>query len=253
MFHLGRSGSTVLGDVLAQHSRIYWGKEIYSPLFADWKRENGGREVRGEMPRDALDLARRHASLAMWRTFGMEVKPFHFDLIGYRGAEYIDGLRRLGFDRFIILDRDNRLRKIVSSVIMHQDPSAKHYRSGDSVSAQKVTLDVERISIDFSTRTLLECLTDYDQQISSLDELLADDQVLRVVYEEDVEADPIVGYSKICRFLDLQPQSPTVRLKRTNPYPLSELIENYNEVRCYLTGTKYEWMLEESELMAVGS
>jgi len=33
MLHLGRCGSTVLGNLLSQHAALYWGEEIYSSIF----------------------------------------------------------------------------------------------------------------------------------------------------------------------------------------------------------------------------
>lgn len=69
--------------------------------------------------------------------------------------------------------------------------------------------------------------------------------VLRLTYEEDVERDPRVGYRRICSFLEIKPHDVPVRLGRTNPFTLGELIENFDEVRQALDGSQYGWMLEE--------
>lgn len=37
MFHIGRSGSTVLGDLLDQHSSVYWDGEIYQSFYRAWE------------------------------------------------------------------------------------------------------------------------------------------------------------------------------------------------------------------------
>jgi hypothetical protein len=65
-------------------------------------------------------------------------------------------------------------------------------------------------------------------------------------YEEDVEEDPQRAYRRICRHLHLPVHESTVQKSRTNPYPLFDLIENFDVVRSLLRGTDYEWMLEDA-------
>jgi hypothetical protein len=36
MFHAGRSGSTVLGDLLGQHPRVFWDSEIFQTSSERW-------------------------------------------------------------------------------------------------------------------------------------------------------------------------------------------------------------------------
>ena len=78
-----------------------------------------------------------------------------------------------------------------------------------------------------------------------LEEQLIDKNVLHLSYEEHIQDNPKEAYLKICEFLQIKPKKVDVRLSRTNPYPLKDIIENMDEVRDYLHGTPYEWMLEE--------
>jgi uncharacterized protein with von Willebrand factor type A (vWA) domain len=69
--------------------------------------------------------------------------------------------------------------------------------------------------------------------------------MLRVTY-----ADLINNWDETTRhiqtFLDVTPQPLKQSTRKQNPYPLSELITNYDEVATALRDTDREWMLEES-------
>ena len=67
---------------------------------------------------------------------------------------------------------------------------------------------------------------------------------LHLVYEDDIEQSPKVAYEKVCEFLGVEAVEVECLYQRINTAPLSEIIENYDEVREYLRGTRYEAMLE---------
>ena len=67
---------------------------------------------------------------------------------------------------------------------------------------------------------------------------------LHLVYEDDIEQSPKVAYEKVCAFLGVEVFEVEYRLQRLNPKPLSQIIENFDEVREHLSGTRYEEMLE---------
>ena len=243
MFHIGRCGSTVVGEQLKRHPKVRWAGELYSPIFLRWQRRNGGVETVGEMPADGIDILRRNMRLALHRFYGFEVKPFHFRLIGYSPESFVHHLEALGFSHFILLDRKNRLRKIVSSVIAHQEGAKYHIRRSAKARKTGAYLNVEEVRIDFEAKPLLQYLVDYDHQVETLNTLLQGKKLLKLTYEEDVREDPRKAYSRICEFLDLQPTNASVALSRTNPFPVREMIENVEEVEAVLRGTSYEWML----------
>ena len=57
MFHIGRSGSTVLGKMLDEHPEIAWDGEVYAPIINLWRLRPGGETI-GPMPSDALRIVR---------------------------------------------------------------------------------------------------------------------------------------------------------------------------------------------------
>ena len=45
-------------------------------------------------------------------------------------------------------------------------------------------------------------------------------------------------------FLGLEPFSAQITLRRINPEPLTELIENFDDIKTVLKDTDYAWMVE---------
>jgi hypothetical protein len=244
MFHLGRSGSTVLGDMLARHPAMFWAGEIYSPIFRQWRHKHGGVETVGEMPEDAMVTLQKSMRSALHHFYGFEIKPFHFRLIGYRPSAFLRHLDALGYTHFILLDRKNRLRIIVSSIVAHQD-GRYHIGHGTVPKLKRVHVDVEDVRNDFDAKPLVRYLSEYDAQIHELEALLEGRRLLRLAYEEDIQADPQQAYHRSCEFLGIRPADASVRLARINPFPLREMIENFEEVKAALLRTPYEWMLDE--------
>ena len=245
MFHLGRSGSTVLAELLKQHSRIFWGSELYNRIFLQWERKNDGKEVVEELTEDPVLYLQNDMKRAYHRYYGFEIKPFHFKLIGHTPGSYLNVLEQNKFEHFIILNRKNRMRKIISSTIAHSDKSRYHIKSNEKSSIKKIHIDVNHVQIDFDNKPLIDYLTDYDEQMALLDQLLEGKKVLHLTYEDHIQENPRIAYEKSCEFLGLKPQPVEIRLSRTNPFPVREMIENIEEVERVLKGTPYMWMLEE--------
>lgn len=243
VIHIGRCGSTVLGKMLNQHSMIYWASELYEPIFGSWRDQNNGIETIGKMPKDAIQILKNNYWQALHRYYGFEIKPYHFNLIRYKPEYFIEQIEQLGFSHFIILDRKNRLRKIVSSDIAHKH-GGYHVQSDHSRIRKSTNLNIENVRIDFDSKPLQQFLNDYDSQLAQIEKILVGKKVLRLTYEDDISENPMVAYKKACEFLKLPTQNVTVSLKKTNPGELSSLIENFEEVSQSLKGTAHEWMLE---------
>lgn len=245
MFHIGRCGSTVVGNMLNQHKRIHWAKELYQPVFSEWQKKNAGIETVGEMPEDAIDLLRRNSQLALHRYFGFEMKPYHFRLIGYSPESFLQQAESLGFTHYIILDRKNRLRKIISSIIAHQKKGRYHIIDKTKSRLMRIPIDPDNVEIDFDAKPLLAYLSDYDKQIKQMESLLEGKRLLCLSYEQDIQNDPGIAYARICDFLGIQQEKVSVNLSRTNPFQVRDMIENVKEVDKTLCGTPYEWMLND--------
>lgn len=246
MFHIGRSGSTVFADLLNQHPQIYWDGEAYlslfSKVFESWNEKVEKLEA-SVPPLDLIQFLHDRMAFAGQRYYGFEVKFFHLRLANVALPDYFDQLRQLGFDHFIVLKRRNFLRKIVSSLAARKRAATYHRQVGTQLELTRVYLDVGQIVIDRDAKPLLALLDMYQQCFHELDQYLDIANVLRLTYEDDIAADPRAAYQRACAFLDLAPHSVSVRYGRTNPFPLQEIIINYDEVKRVLADTPFAWML----------
>jgi hypothetical protein len=244
MFHIGRSGSTVLCDMLAQNPLIAWEEEPFEPLYSgDWR----GRKLRlmGHLLKAAPFVGLRLKRLSSSREwFGFDVKFYHWRDRKIPLVKALVGLQSIGYRDLIVLRRENYLRKVVSSVVALAHGSYHTSATGDRSSRPKVNLDVSGILIDGDRLPLLERFAHWDADFDELYASLHCFRHLCLTYEEDVMNDVNVAYRKVCEFLDVEVVPVESRLKRTNPYPLVELISNWEEVCSCLTGTRWEWMLE---------
>ncbi|MGF1524206.1 MAG: hypothetical protein ACFBSF_17950 [Leptolyngbyaceae cyanobacterium] len=246
MFHMGRCGSSVLGDLLSQHPKIYWGGEIYTSRIRGWRSQkrlnNSGGKLALEP--DPLKLLQRKMLVAGANYYGCEVKFHHLSEGNIDIADYIDYLNRRNF-LYITLVRKNFLRSIVSNTIMFSSLKAKtHNRSDEKAKLTEVKLDVKRTRYNGYEKTLFEHLEIHQRNFRDFEKRLPAQNVLKLTYEDDISHDPRNAYQKVCKFLGVQYKDLPIRLSKTNPFPLSKILVNYEEVKDYLINTDFAWMCE---------
>jgi hypothetical protein len=248
MFHMGRCGSTVLGDLLSQHSRIYWRGEIYYPYIREWRfqKQKISDSSNIRLKPDPLIALRQNMFIAGSKNYGCEIKFHHLYEAGISLSDFIEILKDKNFS-FVVLKRKNFLRSIVSNAIMHNLPVKKtHNKIDEKPTARKALIDVNGVGYNGYKKSLIEHLDIYSRNYSEIYQKLADKNFLDLCFEEDISQDPKLAYKKVCDFLDVEYEKLPVRLSRTNPFPLSEMIENYQEVKEYLATTEYSWMCDSS-------
>lgn len=241
MFHIGRSGSTVLTNLLEQQSNFFWDGEIYETYFWNYPYLSVPKDL--QLP--TYKFIKPRLGRAGNGYYGFEVKFFHLRLVNETLAEFMDALEMLGFKDFIVLKRENLLRKIVSSLIAHQltDNSGYHQSVNTKATLKQIEIDVNNVPIDRESKPLLSFLEDYDACFSDLNQILLKKRTLHLTYEADIASDPRIGYERICNFLNIPAQSVKVQLGKTNPFPLHDIIVNFSEVEQTLQNTRFEWML----------
>lgn len=238
MFHTGRCGSTVLGNMLNQHPMIYWGGEIFERYM-----ENEQKKVPGFI--ECIDHAR---NLKVSRIYGFETKYLpqqHLSLpcINMTLEDYVGYLRHLGFTKFIVLHRENYLRRAISAEvgrktkIMHSNNEVK--------SATKVIIDITAFQTGVRKESLLELFHCMNENYKKLCDILMPNEAIFLSFEKDILEDPRKAYVKICRFLDIKDTYPKIKNKRTNPFSYEELIENFDDVKAAIQNTQYSWMLDD--------
>lgn len=253
IFHVGRSGSTVLTSLINQHPRIYCDGELFHGYYGAHHRrmEADGANTRfrwntsSYFPSDPIGFVASRVPYGGLRAFyGFEAKFFHLRFNNLTLPAFLDAVQRLGFRYFVVLERRNSLRKVVSSVVAHGKRQF-HVQSGQRVNLSRVVLDVNRVEIDSDSKPLLAYLEDYARNFEALRQLLAGHQMLWLTYEDDVLVNPLQAYNRCCDFFRLERGTPAVNLTRTNPFRLTEMLVNYDEVAAALAGTPFAWMLED--------
>ena len=251
MLHIGRCGSTVVASQLLQNSRIHWSGELFlgDSLLADsFRRQSSDRWPWGKSRffpfAPYLYIGERMQQARKGLIYGFEVKYYHIRLNGLTFAGFVATLKRLGVTHWILLTRRNTLRKVVSGVIGN---SVNYYQvdKGKKSTRNPIVLETDHVRIESQDRPLLDVLRQSEQDQVIMRELLGNEALLQLYYEDDIEHDPTRAYARMCEFLCVPSGEVSIEMSRTNPYPLRELLVNYEEVRRVLAGSTFEWMLDE--------
>lgn len=246
MLHTRRCGSTVLGRLLDQHPQLVWAGEIYDVQFSQYEKKYGGIEEIRELP--PLDLL--HSKVRELRSgyYGFDITFRHVEELHVKLGDYIDLLARQGkCQHFVVLERKNLLRAIVSGAISHMT-KVYHIPIDDEARQNRVTLDPHNVSTsrrDDWVLSLHDTIDYFQKKYEEVRRDLEGRNALYLTYEDDILEDPCRAYRKCCDFIGLQPAEAEVQLRRVNPHPLSEILENYEEVAAAIRGTKFEWMLDD--------
>ena len=229
MFHTGRCGSTVLADLLDQHSQIVWDRESLKPPL--WRQKG-----------DIKKFLQLSLAWSFNDFVGFETKFFHVRFHDFSLDAYVSMLNELGFNKFIILRRRNYLRQVLSSQILNLS-SISHIPADKKPRLMRVNLEVENLNRQREENTLIGHFERMDQDYDNLDKLLSGQETLRLHYEDDIVEDPVAAYDKVCDFLGIEHEPVSVGLGKGNPFALRDMIENFSEMKQTLSGTPYEWML----------
>jgi hypothetical protein len=239
MWHHGRCGSTVLGQILNQHPGIRWRGEIYE------------RYAEAGTPRPNFRDDLKYAQIECGRKLpGFELKGLpsqHLPTLGVSLGQFMDAVREHGFSHCVFLDRRNTLRKLISVQIVDQGLRSAYHMSGkETALSGRLKIDVQHVRIQGKYAPLLDMIRHIDEETEKARHLVREYfDFLPLYYEDHIEADPLVAYREILAHLGLPDHDANVPLKRINVKTLQELVENHQEVEDLLTGTKYEWMVSQ--------
>jgi hypothetical protein len=239
MFHTGRSGSSVIADMLGQHPAIHWDGELFNYQLMLWRNNPRNRMEEAQV------LVRRRMSLFDKPVYGFEILPTQLLAGQIDQRELLAVLDEFGVGHFVVLTRRNILRKIVSNLVA-RERGRWRLKAGESAPLTRIHIDTDNVQMA-TTQPLVthirETLVDYEALSASL----GSRRCLHLVYERDVLPDPRCAYRKICGFLGIDDVELPVRHGQTTPHRLRQIIRNYTDVEQALSGTEFEWMLEEDE------
>jgi hypothetical protein len=244
MFHIGRCGSTVLADLLQQNRRICWDGEIYQ-AHCSWLESKGivlsPNSLRDQSP---FELLQRHMRFSGARYYGFEIKFFHLRWYGVEPTVFVDEIERMGVDHFILLERRNYLRKIVSSVVARQT-GKYHLPIRSKPELVRVKIEIDKLDIDYDRKPLLDHLRGFRDDILNFELLMDGRPFLKLTYEDDIMDDPVKTSVRVSKFLGVPPITGMIRYHRSTPFPLRDIILNVAEVEAALAGTEFTGMLND--------
>lgn len=242
MFHLGRSGSGVSGTLLTRHRiLIRWSGEIFESM-----RRDPSRFSHLSSPFEAISEARDR----------FPARPIYVFAIKFSGSQHlapellntdlkscIDQLKTLKFNKFIVLKRRNYLRLLLSNWIAWRSKNYHQPRNAPGRAPLKIIVNPESCNRSIWKKSLIEHLNDIDSEYQQIYKELAQDRILKLEYEDDILENPRIAYEKTCEFLGIRTHAFAPDLTRTNPFRVADMIENFQEIEKYLSGTRFAWML----------
>lgn len=236
MLHCGRSGSTLLGDMLDQHPDVFWDGEVVEKLLhkTSQKESVGIDHLQGEFSLEDIvnRIANRIRTRSAGRIYGIEIQDYHMDFINCSVEDFLINIKEMGFSKFIYLDR-HPIRKMISHLVATQN-NEWHINRNQRASRSKIHIVHDRIYIGHRFTTVKESL---DQMIKFKEksiQFLGADHILKLDYDTDIKFDPMEALSKVCAHLEIPENKPKLKFAKTADLQLSDLVENYSEVESAL-------------------
>ena len=220
IFAQGRTGSTLLTSTLNSHPRITCQDEILGQPRA--------------FPMRFVENAARASND---RCFGFHVKIYQ--LTSWQRVDDVHGwlsaLQGRGW-KILYLRRENLLRHVVSNVFAEAAGSWHHRTGAATKRPDRITLPLDRLRGGIEGRR--RNLAAERGALEGLDHL-------ELVYERDLEVPEAQAdtFARIQSYLGVDTVALSPSLRKAVAKPLDELLENYDEVRAFLSGTPDEAFL----------
>jgi len=220
----GRTGSTLLTELLNCHPEIFCDVEIFNFLYS-------GSMVK--FPGMYINSCSKRASAAGKKVYGFKVKisQLRYEHKYDNYDEILYSLYGKGW-KFLHLKRVNFLRHQLSNIISFQT-NIYHLRKTDKDFKKKVT-----VSCDKLYKGII-----YGEEVEKTEEEnLKNIPHHTVIYERDLLVNDRFQKTAndIFQFLGLKSFPVKSDLKRITQDRLEDVIENYKEVEDYFKNTKYE-------------
>ena len=244
LLHAGRCGSTVLSSHFEADPRLFWEGEAIQ-FYYRRNQKKGTRFAFDDNPLGfLLDLAKKSPKLY----HGVEVKSlenmdFSLENMPKTYDEFKDWALSNNY-KLILLYRDNILRQVLSALIAFQfDLWHKDRKNKKDVLNKKISINLNKVfeNHEYSLIQYLDLFYSFNEFCKSQN----DQNILVLNFEKDILQESFMGYAKSMSFLGLDKLQSSTSHKRVNPEKISELVENYDELKNYLKNTKYASLLIE--------
>ncbi len=220
----GRTGSTVLTELLNCHPKIFCDVEIFNYIYC---------HSRIKYPRQYIKSCSKRASIYGKEVYGFKVKiaQLRYEHLYSDYDRILAGLSESGW-KFIHLKRVNYLRHKLSSLIA-AETKILHLRNGDIAEQKKITVDFD---------TIMEGITYGEEVERTEEENLRNIPHIKVIYETDIldNSKHQETADKCFEYLGLKSHPVSTDLKRITTDRLQDMIINYDEIEKKLKGTRFE-------------
>ncbi len=226
IFTVGRSGSGVLVNLLQSHTSIHCDDELFQrKLFSP------------------LLYLRAKEQLSKQDVYGFKLNTYHFRIQKTEDpVQLVAEINNNGY-KIINLRRRNLLRQAISHMYaLHRD------LFHDRASQKKQKQEYKKFIVGLDK--LQEELYLFETYRALQTRILTHFPYLQLYYEDDLlnSARHQATIDKISSFLGV-PSSPVhTNMRKTTPKKLSTFVENYDEVKGFLIGTKYAEFLEMGQI-----
>lgn len=219
----GRTGSSVLTDLLNCHPDIYCDNEIFNFLYS---------KTRTVFPIAYINSCSKRAGIYKKQVYGFKVKIAQLKYEHkYRNYEKI--LLKLHDEgwKFIYLKRLNFLRHKISNLIL-AETKITNIKEGEKYQSKKIKVDCDLLlkSIEFSN----EVERQEEEDLKAIPHL-------QLVYEDDIQdnVNHQVTANKVFKYLGINEKQVRTKYMKLTPDRLEEIIQNYDEVYNFFKDTKY--------------
>lgn len=234
-----RTGGTFLAHCLSNHPQIYCDRD--EPLHATgiWRRVFG--------------IIRPHVILSI--ILHQEGYLASMCKLQYGQSRYFgvwDYLMRCKA-KVIHVIRENALRQTISLMIN------KHVRSGqiDFHPQQSFVLAGQPIKISLKPDSVLKHIGDIVKADAEMTQRIVDSGLphMQLTYADIVGGEGIQAHcipdateERLCKFLAVAPCPLYSELRRINPYPLAEMLENWEEIEAAIVNGPFAYCLKDEEI-----
>ncbi len=223
IFSRGRSGSTLLVDLLNSQSCVNCDNEIFYQYFL--------------FPRRRVDVC---ASMSEAEVYGFKLLTYHLQEVQKikRPERFISYLHKSGY-RIIYLTRANLLRYALSNIYARQVQF--HHRVSDG--------PLERKAIRVEIEDILSWLKEAESRKSFERRVLQDVPCLSLTYEEHLRDSELhqKTVDVVCDFIGIPSEPVSTLMQKVTTRTLSDWIINYEELVEAFRDTPYaEYLVDAS-------
>jgi hypothetical protein len=225
--------------MLHAHPRVF----SHGEVFFRYQKTFEGRAKRPDplryLKRDMLRAGRRHFVFSVHFLRAQHLRP---DVVDLGLEDFLDAIPALGVERVALLERRNYLKVLLSSYAgaLREQWHVPAYANS---TPQVVELDPAATEFARTRLPLITWLEEFERGYAEARRLVAERGGLYLTYEDDVLPDPRIGYGKLCATLGVPAVEVEVPLTRANPFPVREILRNFDAVDRELRATRFAWML----------